>query len=103
MIPQPQDTEWIIIHLTYNAAEAQVIAGKLRAAGIPAMLHQEAAGGALGITVGKLGEIKVLVRPADYAEALIILGLDGQDELPDTAGPVSYYSGGEDDGHGFDE
>ena len=69
--------QWIAVYITHNLPEAHIILGKLEAHEIPAMLHQEAGATALGITLGNLGEIKILVSPSDFkrAEALLF----GQD------------------------
>ena len=84
-------TEWRIIFETYNSAEAQVIVGRLDASGIPALVYQEAGGRALGITVGRLGEVKVLVRPADFERAVAILEPDDSAELPDSTDAIIYH------------
>ncbi len=65
--------EWIAVCLTHNIHEAHIIVGKLRSYDIPAMLHHEAGAMAIGITLGALGEIKVLVSPADYERAAALL------------------------------
>lgn len=85
--------EWRVVFLTNNSAEAQVIAGRLRAVNIPTMVHQEAGGRALGITVGRLGEVSVLVRPSDYDQAIAILEPDLPDELTDSTDPILYHFG----------
>ncbi len=84
-------TEWRIVFETHNSAEAHVIAGRLDASNIPAIVHQEAGGRALGITVGRLGEVKVLVHPDDYDRALAILEPDEPGELPDSTGTIIYH------------
>ena len=68
-----QGPEWIVIYVTHNLQEAHIMAGKLGANDVPSMIHQEAGATALGITLGHLGEIKVLVSPADYERAVAIL------------------------------
>lgn len=65
--------DWIAIYITHNLPEAHVIVGKLQSYGIPAMIHQEAGASAIGITLGNLGEIKILVSPADYDRAAELL------------------------------
>ena len=65
--------DWIAIYVTHNLPEAHIIVGKLRTYDIPAMLHQEAGATAIGITLGNLGEIKILVSPADYDRAVELL------------------------------
>ncbi len=89
-------TEWRIVFETHNSAEAHVIAGRLDASNIPAIVQQEASGRALGITVGRLGEVKVLVRPEDYERAMSILEPDELDELPDSTGTIIYHLDDED-------
>ncbi len=83
----------MVVYITYNLAEAQVIAGRLEADGIPTMVHQAAGGRAFGITVGILGEVRVLVRPQDYRQAMVILIDDDAgdiDELPDSSDYIIY-------------
>lgn len=65
--------QWVAVYITHNLPEAHIVIGKLKAHNLPAMLHQEAGATALGITLGNLGEIKVLVSPDDYDEAAAIL------------------------------
>lgn len=65
--------DWIAVCVTHNPPEAHIIVGKLRTFDIPAMIHQEAGASAIGITLGNLGEIKILVSPADYERALELL------------------------------
>jgi len=65
--------DWIAIYITHNLPEAHIIVGKLRSFDIPAMIHQEAGASAIGITLGNLGEIKILVSPADYDRAAELL------------------------------
>lgn len=65
--------DWIAVYITHNLQEAHIIVGRLRANDIPAMIHQEAGAMAIGITLGNLGEIKVLVSPADYERAANLL------------------------------
>ena len=89
--------EWRVVFTTANAAEAEIVASRLRADEVPAMVHQEAGGRALGITVGKLGEVRVLVRPDDYERAITILEPDYPGELPDSIDSIIYHAGDEDD------
>lgn len=72
-----EEVRWVMIAVV-GWAEAEVIRSKLDAAGIPCILQREAAGVAFGITIGALGEVRVLV-PEPLAEQAIEL-------LNDTAG-----------------
>jgi hypothetical protein len=86
-IPFPQDSDegrettpggkkevhWVEVAQTFGLAQAQILAGRLQAEGIPAFAWQEGAGQAAGLVVGLLGAGHVLV-PEEYEEqALDIL------------------------------
>ena len=73
--------DWIAVQITHNLPEAHIIVGKLRTFDIPAMIHQEAGATAIGITLGNLGEIKILVSPADYDRALALLLPEDTEQL----------------------
>ena len=73
--------QWVAVYITHNSPEAHILIGKLRAHDIPAMIHQEAGATALGITLGNLGEIKVLVSPDDYDEAAALLFPDSAEQI----------------------
>lgn len=73
--------EWIAVFITHNMQEAHIIAGKLATYDIPTMIHQEAGAAAIGITLGNLGEVKVLVAPADYDRAADILYPAAADQM----------------------
>lgn len=68
-----QNPGWIVAYITHSLQEAHILLGKLRAHELRAMIHQEAGATALGITLGNLGEIKILVAPADYERAAALL------------------------------
>jgi hypothetical protein len=85
-------TEWMIVCATFNSAEAEIVASRLRAEGIRAMVQQEPAGRVLGITVGALGEIKIVVHRDDYDHALDILDEPEPETLPDTIDRIVYRS-----------
>ncbi len=65
--------DWVTVLITYSFHEAHIIAGRLLAEGIHALVYQEPGASAMGIHIGRLGEIKVLVRPEYEALALSIL------------------------------
>jgi hypothetical protein len=71
----------MVVYVTYNIHEAQIVAGRLQSEGIMAYVHQEPGASAMGIHIGTLGEIKVLVYPQDYALAESILFPDEPDTL----------------------
>jgi hypothetical protein len=80
--PSSDAQSWLVIFTTYNPAEAHVIAGRLESAGFHPWVHQEPGGSALGITVGILGEIRVLVLEQEYEAALHLLE-EGADDMED--------------------
>lgn len=82
-------TQWHIIYTTPDAAEAHIIAGRLRASGITAILDRAPGMASIGITIGTLGETRVLVHPADYHAASSILS---DDESNDTSSNLPLLS-----------
>ena len=74
-------------------------AGRLEVESIPVMVHGQPGASALGITVGRLGEIHLLVRPEDYAIAVDILQPEEYMELTDISDPVVYIEPHEDENH----
>ena len=74
--------QWMVVYTTFNIHEAQIVAGRLESEGIPALVHQQAGASAMGIHIGRLGEISVLVHPDNHEWALTILSPGLPDELP---------------------
>ena len=73
---------WVVIAIV-SAIEAEVMRSKLESEGIPCLLQREAAGSVFGITIGPLGEVRVLVPEplADRAYDLLNEGeVDDTDE-----------------------
>jgi hypothetical protein len=75
--------EWMVVYITYNFLEAQIVAGRLESEGIQALVYQEPGANAIGIRIGRMGEVKVLVRAEDYDMAETLLFPDEPDILPD--------------------
>lgn len=73
--------QWVAVYVTHNLPEAHIVLGKLKAHDLPAMLHQEAGATALGITLGNLGEVKILVAPSDYERALALLFAEDRERI----------------------
>lgn len=73
----------MVVYTTHNYHEAHIVAGRLQAEGIAAMVHQQAGANAMGIHIGRLGELNVLVHGVDYALALAILFPDEPEYLTD--------------------
>jgi Putative prokaryotic signal transducing protein len=63
----------MVVYVAYNEPEAYIVAGRLQSEGIRAFVHQEPVGRAYGLSVGPLGEVKVLVHPDQYDQSLEII------------------------------
>ncbi len=74
----------MVVYVAYSEPEAYIVAGRLENEGIHALVHQEPVGRAYGITIGPLGEVKVLVNPDDYDRALTILDVDEFDDADES-------------------
>jgi putative signal transducing protein len=86
----PQSPKWMVVYSSYDLTDAYIVSGRLEVEGIKALVHQQAGARALGITIGRLGEITVLVCPQDYERALEILESPEPDALPDNVDDVNY-------------
>ena len=80
--------DWKLLTKMYSMLEAQMLVGRLETEGIPAQAWQEGAGKAYGLTVGYLGEVRVMVLAGDLARAQIIAAEDYSNTLPDDDDPV---------------
>jgi len=65
--------ELVTVYAAQGHMRANVIKSKLEAAGIPAILSYEALSRIYGLTVDGIGQVRVLVRPHDEAEARQLL------------------------------
>lgn len=65
---EQQPGSWEVVARTAGITNASIIAGRLKAEGIPVRIWQEGAGQALGLTVGLLGTGYVEV-PESYVDA----------------------------------
>lgn len=84
-------TPWVTVAVNLVPAEAMIIKGRLESEDIPAIVQQESAGIALGLTVGPMGFARVLVPEplADRARAILAetfeplddFEVDAEDEL----------------------
>ena len=89
--------EWMIVYETSSETDAHIVAGHLKVEGIQAMVYRQPGAAALGITIGRLGTVRVLVQPDDYHRALSILEPEELDELPDTTDDITYIGLEDDD------
>ncbi len=80
------EVRWEIVATAPGIAVAHIIAGRLQAEGIPARAWQEAAGQAIGLTVGLLGTGYVSV-PQEFADqAREILAIEEGEESDNESG-----------------
>lgn len=85
-----REVRWEQVAKTPGLTPAEIMVGRLRAEGIPAVAWQEGAGVALGLTVGLLGEGHVMV-PEEYADrAREILAIAEALDLSDDADDDAY-------------
>jgi hypothetical protein len=68
-----QGVRWEVVAVANGLANAAIIRGRLESEGIPAQVQQEPAGVAIGLTVGRLGEARVLVPEPLVEQATEIL------------------------------
>ena len=67
------DNRWTVVFSTPSRPEAHIIVGRLENEGIPAIIHSEVGAEALGIHIGRFGEIQVLVDEVNAHDAQMIL------------------------------
>ena len=80
---EPQAPQWIVVYVTNDITVAHIVAGRLKHEGIHAIIDHMAGRDAIGITIGVMGEVRVLVHPQDYDDALDILEPEDPPELAD--------------------
>jgi hypothetical protein len=73
-----ENVRWVVIAIV-SWAEAEVMRSKLESAGIPCLLQRESAGAVIGITIGPLGEVRVLVPEPLADRAVELLSEDVED------------------------
>jgi len=69
--------KWIVILTTYDPIEAEIIKDLLESGDIPVILRSSKVS-PYPVSVGKMGEIKILVREADKEEAAKVI--EGKEE-----------------------
>ncbi len=60
--------EWVVVFVTYDPIEAEIIKDLLESGGIPVVLRSSKVS-PYPVNIGKMGEIKVLVREEDKETA----------------------------------
>ncbi|MBM4146388.1 MAG: DUF2007 domain-containing protein [Nitrospira sp.] len=75
--------DWVQILITYDPLEAEMIKDLLESGGIPVVLRSSKVS-PYPVNIGKMGEIKVLVRKEDRETAEdVIKGSDENNPLPE--------------------
>jgi len=75
--------DWVQILVTYDTLEAEIIKDLLESGGIPVVLRSSKVS-PYPVNIGKMGEIKVLVRKEDKETAEdVIKGIDENNPLPE--------------------
>jgi hypothetical protein len=67
MMDDTHGRQWVPVKQTTGLYRADLLSAELRQAGIPARVVRESAGAALGLSTGKLGEMRIEV-PAERVE-----------------------------------
>jgi len=75
-------SEWVEIMVTYDSLEAEMIKDVLESGGIPVVLRSSKVS-PYPVNIGKIGEIKILVKKEDSEAAKEALREDSQDTTPD--------------------
>lgn len=96
---QGDDQEPVVVWEAANRMEAEVVAGRLRSEGIPAMIRGEALGDIYGLTYGSLAASAVLVPKllADKALAILAAEVEWDAESYSEAGAENEAEGPPDD------
>ena len=63
-----QHEKWVVIFTTYDPLEAEIIKDLLESGGIPVVVRSSKVM-PYPVNIGKMGEVKILVREEDKAEA----------------------------------
>lgn len=76
LVPRARPPDgWMAVYIANSVPDAYIVVGRLEVEGIRSWVQQEAAGAALGLTVGQMGAVQVLVNPEDYDAAMAILDI----------------------------
>lgn len=78
-----EPSRWVVIAIV-GWAEAEVMRSKLESQNIPCLLQRESAGVAIGLTIGPLGEVRVLVPESLSERAIELL----EEDIVDDGGDV---------------
>ena len=63
------ENKWVELARVHGDLQAELLRGLLEAQDIPVVLSQEGAGRAIGLTVGPMGEVRILVPGNHISQA----------------------------------
>jgi len=67
------NNDWVVVFVTYDLLEAEMIRDLLESGGMPVVVSSLKVS-PYPVSVGKMGEIRILVRKADKEEAEKVIG-----------------------------
>lgn len=67
------EEKWTQVAAVHGDLQAELLRGLLEAQEIPVLLSQEGAGRAIGLTIGPMGEVRILVPGSQLVRAQSIL------------------------------
>jgi hypothetical protein len=78
------NTEWVEILVTYDSLEAEMVRDLLESGGIPVVFRSSKVS-PYPVNIGKMGEIKILVKAEDRAAAEKVISDRGEEsrDLPE--------------------
>ncbi len=78
-----EEIKWVKFWETSGSLSAEVVAGRLKAEGVPAWVWQQGAGAAMGLVYGPMGRGHVMVPEEQLEEARRIMASDLSNETGD--------------------
>ena len=66
------ENDWVEVFVTYDSIEAEMIKGLLESGGIPVILRSSKVA-PYPVNIGRMGEIKILVREEDKDTAKMVI------------------------------
>lgn len=72
------DEEWVEVLVTYDSLEAEMIKDLLESGGIPVVLRSSKVS-PYPVNIGKMGEIKILVKKEDKESAERVISGEGEE------------------------
>ncbi len=77
-VKMQNDTDWVEVLVTYDSLEAEIIKDLLESGGIPVVLRSSKVS-PYPVNIGRMGEIKVLVKKEDKESAEKVISADEEE------------------------